>query len=148
MISRKQFLKSASSIFAVTATAPLASLLEACTAVRSVQASVIGNKVVIPVAQLPDFAHPSSYAKVYVDSLPNPFLLFYHETGEFSAVLSTCSHRGCEVNKLRTKFECPCHGSEYDLYGNVLRGPAPEPLKTYRVQKLHDRIEFALKNTP
>ena len=147
MISRKEFLKSASSIVAVTATVPLASFLEACTAARSVQASVIDNKVVIPVAQLPDLALPSSYAKVYVNSFANPFLLFYQETGELLAVLSTCSHRGCEVNKLRTKFECPCHGSEYDLRGDVLRGPAPEPLKSYKVQRIHDRIEFSLKGT-
>ncbi len=34
------------------------------------------------------------------------------------------------------QFQCPCHGSLYDLAGNVVRGPAPLP-KPYFNNKLH-----------
>jgi cytochrome b6-f complex iron-sulfur subunit len=38
-----------------------------------------------------------------------------------------CTHLGCVVpwNKSEAKFMCPCHGSQYDETGKVVRGPAP-----------------------
>ncbi len=47
----------------------------------------------------------------------------------------TCSHLGCSVvfNKDGKRFDCPCHGSRYDLEGKVLRGPALYPLSHLHV---------------
>jgi Rieske Fe-S protein len=41
-----------------------------------------------------------------------------------------CSHLGCSVavNTTSKKFECPCHGSKFNLDGSVLNGPAAHPL--------------------
>lgn len=38
-----------------------------------------------------------------------------------------CTHLGCVVpwNAAENKFICPCHGSQYDNQGRVVRGPAP-----------------------
>lgn len=40
---------------------------------------------------------------------------------------AVCTHLGCVVpwNKAANKFMCPCHGSQYDETGKVVRGPAP-----------------------
>lgn len=45
---------------------------------------------------------------------------------ETTTVLSShCTHLGCKINKVeKGRLACPCHGSEYDLDGNVLKGPA------------------------
>ena len=40
-----------------------------------------------------------------------------------------CTHLGCVLNVENDKFICPCHGSTFDLQGNVLKGPALKPLK-------------------
>ena len=38
---------------------------------------------------------------------------------------SHCSHLGCKIDKTENgKLVCPCHGSEYDLQGQVIKGPA------------------------
>ncbi|MCU0565006.1 MAG: cytochrome b6-f complex iron-sulfur subunit [Oculatellaceae cyanobacterium Prado106] len=38
-----------------------------------------------------------------------------------------CTHLGCVVpwNANENKFMCPCHGSQYNSEGKVVRGPAP-----------------------
>lgn len=43
---------------------------------------------------------------------------------------STCSHLGCSIqlNDGAKRFDCPCHGSEFNLDGSVLKGPAAAPL--------------------
>merc|ERR1712048_525808 len=43
------------------------------------------------------------------------------------AINAVCTHLGCVVpwNKAEGKYMCPCHGSQYDGTGKVVRGPAP-----------------------
>lgn len=43
------------------------------------------------------------------------------------AMISICRHLGCTPNWFedRKLIVCPCHGSIYDIDGNVLGGPAP-----------------------
>jgi cytochrome b6-f complex iron-sulfur subunit len=40
---------------------------------------------------------------------------------------AVCTHLGCVVpwNGSENKFICPCHGSQYNSEGKVVRGPAP-----------------------
>ncbi|KAK8564068.1 hypothetical protein V6N13_005721 [Hibiscus sabdariffa] len=40
---------------------------------------------------------------------------------------AVCTHLGCVVpfNQAENKFICPCHGSQYNDQGRVVRGPAP-----------------------
>ncbi|GAB2274842.1 Cytochrome b6-f complex iron-sulfur subunit 1, chloroplastic [Dionaea muscipula] len=40
---------------------------------------------------------------------------------------AVCTHLGCVVpwNAAENKFVCPCHGSQYNNQGKVVRGPAP-----------------------
>jgi nitrite reductase/ring-hydroxylating ferredoxin subunit len=57
--------------------------------------------------------------------------------GEFHAFGDTCTHLGCslvEGDLEGTTVTCPCHGSEFDVTsGDVLRGPAREPVGAYEV---------------
>ena len=51
------------------------------------------------------------------------------------AMSSLCTHMGCSVHPSGTGFECPCHGSGYDLAGVVTQGPAKLPLKHFQVRE-------------
>jgi Rieske Fe-S protein len=53
----------------------------------------------------------------------------------FDALSLVCTHQGCAINyqEANQVLFCPCHGSEFDLNGNVLRGPAAIPLAKYTV---------------
>ena len=55
---------------------------------------------------------------------------FRDEDGELHGLSPACTHLGCYVafNDAERSWDCPCHGSRFDLYGAVLEGPALEPL--------------------
>jgi len=47
-----------------------------------------------------------------------------------------CTHLGCAYHwqAEHKSFECPCHGSKFDLQGKVVKGPAERPLDRYPVK--------------
>lgn len=57
--------------------------------------------------------------------------------GSFYALSSVCTHLGCITNYQSAveKIACPCHGSLFDLEGNVLSGPAPRSLKRILIEQ-------------
>jgi menaquinol-cytochrome c reductase iron-sulfur subunit len=47
---------------------------------------------------------------------------------EVRAWSATCPHLGCGVESDGKSFLCPCHGSAFDLAGEVRGGPSPRGL--------------------
>jgi len=66
-----------------------------------------------------------------IDFFENFIVVKQNET---TTVLSShCTHLGCKINKIENgRLVCPCHGSEYDLEGKVLKGPAYKNLEKLR----------------
>ncbi len=66
-----------------------------------------------------------------------PSLLIHHEDSHYTAFDAVCSHLGCTVRfePQNKRIFCPCHGGTYDMNsGEVVAGPPPRPLKSYRVE--------------
>ena len=63
------------------------------------------------------------------------FYLARLEDGGFLALSRTCTHLGCSVPWIEKemKFACPCHGSAFDITGNVIEAPAPRALDIYPI---------------
>jgi nitrite reductase/ring-hydroxylating ferredoxin subunit len=61
----------------------------------------------------------------------------FNVDGNFYATQATCTHRGGPLSKGKldgSTVTCPLHGSQFNVCsGDVLRGPATEPLMTYCV---------------
>lgn len=61
--------------------------------------------------------------------------------GQVVAFSAICTHQQCVVAAAGTEFHCPCHGSMYDAAtGEVIQGPALEPLSEIAVAVSGDRI--------
>ena len=63
-------------------------------------------------------------------------------TLEKYAINAVCTHLGCVVpwNRAANKFMCPCHGSQYDETGKVIRGPAPLSLGLANVNIVDEKV--------
>lgn len=53
------------------------------------------------------------------------------EEGKMHIVSASCTHLGCIVNfnKSEKSWDCPCHGSRFDVDGEILNDPAIKKLK-------------------
>ncbi len=83
------------------------------------------------------------YMKVYAQSLwkkNNPFYIringiiyaiYEDEEHEIHRIRLLCPHMKCNLvfNSFEKTWDCPCHGSRFDLDGKLLEGPAKEDLK-------------------
>jgi cytochrome b6-f complex iron-sulfur subunit len=51
--------------------------------------------------------------------------IIINENDRVTVLSSQCKHLGCKINKTENgRLVCPCHGSEYDFSGNILKGPS------------------------
>lgn len=124
---RRSFLARAGRASVGLASASLVPWAAACATVPVVTPVMEGRRARIPGSAFSGgggvfFRHPEEGVPVYV-----------HRSAEggFTAVLTRCTHRGCEVETAGRRLVCPCHGSEYGLDGSLLQGPAERPLVRY-----------------
>jgi glycine/D-amino acid oxidase-like deaminating enzyme/nitrite reductase/ring-hydroxylating ferredoxin subunit len=63
-----------------------------------------------------------------------PAACYRDHDGALHAVSPTCTHLGCQVkfNAAERSWDCPCHGSRFDVDGRVLEGPAVKDLAPKR----------------
>ena len=73
---------------------------------------------------------------------PTYLIVKEDKTIENYGLNAICTHLGCIVpwNKAENKFMCPCHGSQYDKTGKVVRGPAPLSLALAHVNENDDNV--------
>ena len=79
--------------------------------------------------------------KCYVSRVPEGVLALWWK----------CPHLGCTVPwkpndpsedalAASGRFNCPCHGSIYDRYSNIISGPAPRPMDLFPAEVREGRI--------
>lgn len=65
--------------------------------------------------------------------LPEGRAYLIREEGGFYALSAVCTHLGCTTSAMDWGYRCPCHGSQFDPTGRVLRGPAVRPLDWFQL---------------
>ncbi len=57
--------------------------------------------------------------------------VYRDDDGKIHALTAACTHLGCVVswNSAEKSWDCPCHGSRFDVNGQILHGPAGKPLE-------------------
>ncbi len=67
----------------------------------------------------------------------DPVIVVHTMGGQFKAFSARCTHLGCVVqfkgDEGLPHFDCNCHGSQFDMSGKNIAGPAPRPLLPLKV---------------
>jgi Rieske Fe-S protein len=95
----------------------------------------IAMDVKINIADHPNLRKVGGADVITPPESPCPLALERQDENTVTAISAVCTHAGCTValDGTTSTWLCPCHGSRFDLQGNVIGGPASRPLARYRV---------------
>lgn len=82
-----------------------------------------------------ELGNPADLAPGEAKSFPEGRLYLANAGGSYFALSQKCTHLGCRVPFCDSsgRFECPCHGSVFDIGGEWVGGPAPRGLDRYEL---------------
>ena len=60
-------------------------------------------------------------------------LMLVRKGDRLYATSALCTHRDCLIKHVEAEMRCPCHGSRFDVDGDVTKGPAKSPLSRFAI---------------
>lgn len=86
---------------------------------------------------------PPGTGKVFPGAGPHGIAVYRKDDGSCVALSADCPHKHCDVawNATDRTWDCPCHSSRFKPDGNLIQGPAIDPLKKLTAQDLGEEIE-------
>jgi Rieske Fe-S protein len=92
-----------------------------------------GGVIAMKLSLLPDLATANGHQVVALtDGARRADVIVINIGNAYRAFSSVCKHEGCTVNSfVKQRMMCPCHGSEFDVNGLPVAGPAPSALREY-----------------
>jgi glycine/D-amino acid oxidase-like deaminating enzyme/nitrite reductase/ring-hydroxylating ferredoxin subunit len=102
-------------------------------------ADVVGTLVssLFPASRIKELAEIAKGEARIVKYEGKTIALFKDEEGDIHAVDPACTHISCSVgwNAAERSWDCPCHGSRFNINGEVLTAPARKDLQKIELQK-------------
>ena len=100
--------------------------------------AVQDGKVVFDVSKYPALQQPGGAVLGQPEGMNGALLVTRPtDTGALVALSAVCTHQQCTVQPVAgqagSTLYCPCHGSRFDLHGNVTQSPATVPLPSFPV---------------
>jgi len=114
--------------------------LYGCAGLPTFQAALIQGGFELKRSDIDEALLAEGGVRVRAVDLSEDIALMQHDDGILQALGMTCSHLGCQVRLGGGFLVCPCHGSTFDLRGEVVRGPAQRALNRYIVTEKNGRI--------
>lgn len=117
------------SLYQATRVKPLASLLNFLGENLDFPLHLIGDAIRPPEARSLEEVDRGQ-GKIVRVAAGQRLAVYRDHAGALHALSPVCTHLGCQVafNAVERSWDCPCHGSRFDIDGRVIDGPATEPL--------------------
>jgi Rieske Fe-S protein len=142
-IERRKFLESACKACLLAGAGLLISDLTACSpSFKVIKLPITQNTVRLPL---------TSFAKEPLQ-IVRPEGWFYDiavrktSTEQYEALLLECTHQQNQLIASSKGFNCTLHGSQFGLNGQVIKGPAEDPLKRLSTRLEQGQLVIQLKS--
>ena len=136
-MKRGDFIKTSCSIcLAVTAELIFGSLLSSCASISVYETSIHNKRINVPLSLF----DKQNFQIIRAGNLKYDIVLEKEKDSNYLAFLLKCTHASTPLNFTGREFVCPLHGSTFNEYGNVERGPATLPLKKYETLVTADSV--------
>ena len=119
-------------IFKATRTEPIKNIKEVENMIKQTGKSLILEKFEIPKDELTEIKNGEG--KI-INVNGKKVGIYLDEKGKVYAIKPVCSHLGCELiwNSLEHTWDCPCHGSRFDIEGKSIEVPSINNLGTVQL---------------
>lgn len=89
----------------------------------------------LPFERFPDLTEIENDQASLIKKDGQKYAAYRDNHGELHILNPACTHMKCDVawNNTEKSWDCPCHGSRFDIDGNVLTGPATKPLAKLQI---------------
>lgn len=122
-----------SGVFNPSRFTPIQSSKEFVSSVKSIASGFLNRLAIAP----EEFSDVKPGEGEIVDYNGKKVGVYKNEAGEYFCINPVCAHLKCALsfNEAEKTWDCPCHGSRYDIKGNILEGPATHPLDKIKIKK-------------
>jgi cytochrome b6-f complex iron-sulfur subunit len=128
--TRREFLKQAGTLGACICCIGTMDLLSSCSTTKDIATTnETADMVSVPAGSFAE----KNFIAVQTKKFEEPLYISKQADGSYLALRMLCTHKGCTLNAAPDELKCPCHGSEFSTAGAVLKGPAKDPLQSFRV---------------
>jgi Rieske Fe-S protein len=145
-MERREFLRSSCNTCLLMAAGYFFSELSSCSPKYAVfKTDIVDRKITLPL---------NTFQKTSMQLVrPNGWLFDIavekKDENNFIALLLQCTHQENQLTAMGTNgFYCSLHGSRFDSNGNVLKGPAEQPLERYRTYVENNNLIIEVPRLP
>jgi len=111
--------------------------------IARIQAAVANNTITLTIDANSPLAAVGSAALVQASG--NSLLVARTAQDSFTAVTAICTHQACVITGYNNQiYSCPCHGSQFNTSGRVVRGPATSALRTFQTQFANNQLTISV----
>ena len=122
----------------MSACAVLAGGLGGCASLVTVPVESRGGRLRVMIRNHPQLAAPGGFLRIQPPSDTPHLLVLALEGDDYAVVSPVCTHRQCITDVAGPRIVCPCHGSDYDRTGEVVKGPAERALTRFPAEVSSD----------
>jgi cytochrome b6-f complex iron-sulfur subunit len=108
---------------------------------------VMNNTITLALSEFPQLSMVGGSVTGQPVGVRDPIIVVRTDATTVVALNASCTHRGCTVDytPARERFDCPCHGSAFQIDGKVITGPAELPLPAYSATLTADSVVVNLR---
>ncbi len=118
--------------------------LSACATTAVFRTVIHSGTITVKPEEISELSIPGKGVLISAEGHTGAILLVNLDGQTYLAISAVCTHLGCNLRFSRQFLSCPCHGSTFDLNGEVVRGPAQRSLRTFETRNSDGIVQIAI----